>query len=88
MIENPEGTASIEGFADNQGDELYNLALSRERAEAVEQYLVEAGIERHRLQVEGLGVFGGSADNTALNFVSDMRQYRIVQITLANEIGR
>ncbi len=88
MIENPEGTASIEGFADNQGDELYNLALSRERAEAVEQYLVEAGIERHRLQVEGLGMFGGSTDNTALNFVSDMRQYRIVQITLANEIGR
>ena len=88
MIENPEGTASIQGFADSQGDELYNLALSRERAEAVEQYLVEAGIERQRLQVEGLGIFGGTTGNTALNSVSNMGQYRIVQITLANEIGR
>ena len=51
----PDVNASITGFSDGRGDEIYNLELSRRRASAVEQYLVDGGIERYRLYVDWQG---------------------------------
>lgn len=47
----------VEGHADQRGDEAYNLALSRERAEAVVRFLVSEGVSRDRLE---LGSYGKS----------------------------
>jgi len=47
---------AIEGFADTTGDESYNAALSRRRADAVMAYLVsEHNIPVFRIQMVGLG---------------------------------
>lgn len=47
---------AIEGFTDRVGPEDYNAALSRRRADAVEEYLVaEHNIPVYRIQMVGLG---------------------------------
>ena len=45
----------IEGHTDSRGTEQYNQALSRRRAESVKEFLVDQGIDRHRLTIEGRG---------------------------------
>lgn len=46
----------IEGHTDATGNDAYNLALSKRRAESVKQYLVGAhGIDPQRLEVVGQG---------------------------------
>lgn len=45
----------IEGHTDNQGSEVYNLNLSKARAEAVREYLVKKGVAPDRLRAVGLG---------------------------------
>lgn len=42
-------TLEIEGHTDAVGSEEYNLKLSRERAEAVRDYLVKAGVKQERI---------------------------------------
>jgi len=46
---------SIEGHTDNRGNSEYNLELSRLRAEAVKQYLVNGGISADRVKAIGYG---------------------------------
>ncbi len=45
----------IQGHTDDRGDAQYNLKLSRERADAVRNWLVQTGIEPHRLVAVGFG---------------------------------
>lgn len=46
---------SIEGHASDEGDDKYNLVLSKARAEAVRQYLVAKGVAAERLSSAGFG---------------------------------
>ena len=39
----PQSTVTVEGFTDPVGDEAYNLALGKRRAESVKGYLVQQG---------------------------------------------
>ena len=51
-----ERKVTVEGHTDAVGTEAYNLALSRARAEAVRDYLVQQhGIDASRLKTAGLG---------------------------------
>lgn len=45
----------IEGHTDNVGTDDYNLKLSRQRAEAVEDYALSLGVDRGRLSSKGYG---------------------------------
>lgn len=45
----------IVGHTDQIGTEEYNLKLSRERARAVEQYLLEQGVPAQALEVQAMG---------------------------------
>ncbi|MGY5352023.1 OmpA family protein [Wenyingzhuangia sp. IMCC45533] len=45
----------IEGHCDSQGNDAYNLKLSRDRAQAVVNYLSTHGIEEWRLKAVGYG---------------------------------
>lgn len=51
----PDANLSIEGHTDNQGQVEKNIRLSKERAEAVANYLIEQGIDGQRLTAEGFG---------------------------------
>lgn len=48
-------TITIEGFADPAGSQAYNLQLSRERADAVRDFLVTKGIDGTLLRTVGYG---------------------------------
>ena len=48
-------TITIEGFADPAGSQQYNLQLSRERADAVRDFLVTKGLDGTTLRTVGYG---------------------------------
>jgi len=48
-------TISVNGYTDDVGSDEYNQKLSERRAQAVHDYLVEAGLSRDILSVEGHG---------------------------------
>ncbi len=51
----PEYSIEIQGHTDNQGDPKSNMKLSKERATAVYQYLVNKGIPTYQIQQKGYG---------------------------------
>ena len=59
----PDLKLLVVGHSDNQGSLADNIALSRRRAEAVRQALVDRGIEASRLQAEGAGFLAPIASN-------------------------
>jgi outer membrane protein OmpA-like peptidoglycan-associated protein len=63
LQENPNLVVELEGYTDSTGDGSYNIQLSQRRAEAVRRFLVEKGVEIHRIHSIGLGDIKPSADN-------------------------
>jgi outer membrane exchange protein TraA len=59
----PTMEVRIEGHTDNRGKASYNQRLSEERAGAVRNYLIAAGIEAGRLSAVGYGMDRPIADN-------------------------
>lgn len=55
LQQHPEIAVRIVGHTDDVGDRAHNLVLSRDRAQAVADYLVRHGVASHRLEVEGVG---------------------------------
>ncbi len=55
LRENPALKIRIEGHTDNLGDFDKNVELSRQRAEAVRDYLTKKGIAPERLETQGYG---------------------------------
>ena len=53
---NPGIHIEISGHTDNQGTADYNLVLSRNRAQAVYDYLIINGITKERLSYSGFGL--------------------------------
>lgn len=63
LIGKTEGAVQLNGYTDAKGDDDYNLALSKRRADAVKAWLAANGVEAARLQAAGLG----EADPVASN---------------------
>ncbi|WP_324806887.1 OmpA family protein [Sphingomonas sp. LY29] len=55
LARNQQGAIQVEGHSDGNGDDAYNLALSKRRADAVVGALVQRGVEAGRLRAVGLG---------------------------------
>jgi hypothetical protein len=53
----------VEGHTDDRGSATANRRLSQERAEAVVDFLIDAGVEPHRLEAVGYGPDYPVADN-------------------------
>jgi outer membrane protein OmpA-like peptidoglycan-associated protein len=63
LVENPGLSIEIEGHTDNTGSEIYNQTLSENRAKAVYDYLILAGIDSNRLSWKGFGFSQPVASN-------------------------
>jgi len=55
LTQNPNTYIRIEGHTDSIGSDRYNLDLSKRRANAVKNLLVQFGIDDNRIEVVGLG---------------------------------
>jgi outer membrane protein OmpA-like peptidoglycan-associated protein len=55
LRDHPDIRLEIQGHTDSRGPEDYNQKLSRERATAVRQYLLEQGIDGSRMEAKGYG---------------------------------
>jgi outer membrane protein OmpA-like peptidoglycan-associated protein len=81
MRENADRTIKIEGHTDSRGDEDYNLELSRRRAEAVREFLIQNGIEPNRIIAQGYGELSPVAANET---AAGRQQNRRVEIVFPN----
>jgi outer membrane protein OmpA-like peptidoglycan-associated protein len=63
MKSNPTMVLEVRGHTDNQGNDLHNLELSRNRATALVQALVARGIAEKRFVAKGFGASLPMADN-------------------------
>lgn len=79
----PGVRVAIVGHTDNVGSPEANLELSRRRADAVKQFLVDAGIDASRIETDGKG----DTDPVATNETEEGRakNRRIVFDIIANE---
>jgi outer membrane protein OmpA-like peptidoglycan-associated protein len=85
MEENPERIIAIEGHTDSSGAASYNRDLSRQRAEAVRQALVDRGIPSRRIEIRALG----EEFPVATNDTDTGRQLnRRVEIVLSGQEGQ
>ncbi len=64
LNENPSLSVTISGYTDNVGKPEDNLLLSTNRAKAIVAYLTEKGIDKNRLQYQGMGEASPIADNS------------------------
>lgn len=55
LRDNPALAVSVDGHADERGTVEYNQALGQKRAEAVQQYMTDAGIPGSRFRVISYG---------------------------------
>ena len=65
LQENTNLVVELEGYTDSQGASDYNVQLSQRRSETVRRFLVEKGVEMHRIHSIGLGDIRPSADNNS-----------------------
>jgi len=45
----------VEGYTDSKGSDTYNMDLSKRRANAVKNLLVQRGVAENRIEVVGFG---------------------------------
>ncbi len=55
LVDNKNLEIELSGHTDNQGNSNANMQLSRDRAEAVMQFLIDKGIDKKRLTAVGYG---------------------------------
>ena len=63
MVYNPQIIIKLEGHTDNVGSYDFNIRLSVARAESVVRYLIEKGIDPHRIEYAGYGFTQPLASN-------------------------
>lgn len=70
----------VAGHTDSVGTDEYNLALGTRRAKAVQDYLVEHGIDASRLQVKSYGESQPVADNESKAGRAQNRRVELIDL--------
>ena len=83
LKQNPDAKLNIIGYTDQMGNAGYNEKLSKKRADAVKQLLVEMGVDTSRLVSEGKGIDKGAKSSSA----GARKLVRRVSFELTNESG-
>lgn len=85
LREYPERNVMIEGFTDIIGPADYNQNLSRRRANAVRQELLNQGISASRIRIRG---YGEQYPVTSNNTEAGRQQNRRVEVIISDKDGR
>jgi OmpA-OmpF porin, OOP family len=80
LQEKSDWTLMIEGHTDNVGAKAANLALSRQRADAVAEWLAAKGIDKARLTTAGFGDGRPVADNSTEEGRQQNRRVEIAKL--------
>jgi OOP family OmpA-OmpF porin len=81
LIENPAVKIKIVGHTDSDGDDAANLALSKERANAVKASLIkEFEIDKSRMETDGKGESEPVAPNTSLEGKAQNRRVDFIKL--------
>lgn len=81
MKEHPETKFSIEGHTDSDGEAVYNLELSKSRAEAVKNTLIQLGISEARLETKGFGEEKPISENNTPEGKANNRRVEFIKIS-------
>lgn len=82
LVQNPNRTVLVEGFADSTGSTAHNQELSERRANSVRAALTQMGVSPERVAMRGYGeAFPVAPNDTASNRALNRR----VEIVLSNE---
>ena len=73
----PDLQVEVVGFADSRGPESYNMKLSERRADAVRQYLENAGVDSSRLTSSGYGESHDGASDMSANGLAQSRRVEL-----------
>ena len=83
LLSHPGLTLNVEGYTDNVGSDDYNMVLSEKRANAVRDYLIQAGISPPSITAEGFG----KSEPVASNDTSIGRQMnRRVEMVVSGDV--
>jgi len=85
LKQHPLIKVQLQGYTDSKGSVAYNMRLSRRRAEAVRQYLIEDGVDPSQLTARGYGPEHPVASNRTADGRSQNR--RVVLEVLSNPNG-
>jgi OOP family OmpA-OmpF porin len=80
LKEHPTRKALVEGYTDSSGSTAHNVELSRQRATAVEAFLLRNGIDPERIEVRGLGEDHPVATNRTASGRQQNRRVEIVMV--------
>jgi len=78
LNDNPKGKIVVEGHTDSTGPLALNEELSRQRAEAVREFLVHHGVASDRIRAAGFGPARPVADNKSPEGRANNRRVEIV----------
>ena len=84
---NSQRIIRVEGYTDTVGEKSANLDLSKARAQAVADVLVDLGIDPKRIQVEGFGEAYPVADNASLRGRAQNRRVEVVFSDAKGQLG-
>lgn len=73
----PDTNVQVYGYTSSTGSEAYNMQLSQERAQAVVNYLISAGVNPARLQAIGEGESNPVASNATAEGQAQNRRVEI-----------
>jgi OmpA-OmpF porin, OOP family len=81
LSENPAVLVKVIGHTDSDGDDNANLVLSKKRADAVKETLVaEFGIDKGRLETDGMGETVPAAPNTTPEGKANNRRVEFIKM--------
>ncbi|MHB1214180.1 MAG: OmpA family protein [Thiobacillus sp.] len=70
----------VAGHTDSMGSDKYNMTLSRQRAEAVRNYLISKGVAANRLTAKGYGESQPVADNATEEGRFKNRRVELIEV--------